>query len=156
MAIHHSPPEECKYVLADSRVIYYPRLRRGLEQARLLARHYSPVPLGGSAGWAELGWKGGRGQRQALLQLRTGSVFATKAVPRQRVGVEQRLPPPWNQGLGGRPCLEEGRLVPRHAGHLVIWGCELITFVGAAAGGWQIVLVSLEPKRTLLPGRMFH
>lgn len=90
------------------------------------------------------------------MQLRTGSVFATKAVPHQRVGVEQRLLPPWNQGLGGRPCLEEGRLVPRHARRLVIWGCELITFVGAAAGGWQIVLVSLEPKRTLLPGRMFH
>lgn len=90
------------------------------------------------------------------MQLRTGWVFATKAISRKRVGVEQRLPPPWNQGLGGCPCLEDRRLVPHHARHLVIWGWELIGFVGAAAGGWQIALVSLEPKRPLLPGRMFH
>ena len=41
-------------MLANSGVIYYQRLQYGFEQERLLAKHYSPLPLGGFAGWADL------------------------------------------------------------------------------------------------------
>lgn len=75
MAIHHSLLGKCKYAPVDSGTIYCRRLHCGFEQERLLAKHYSPVPLGGYAGWAELGGREAKGRLESS-QLRTGlSVF---------------------------------------------------------------------------------
>lgn len=58
------PAGKCKYVLADGGIIYCHKLGSGCGQEWPLAKHYSLAPLGGWAVWAELGWKGGKGQGQ--------------------------------------------------------------------------------------------
>lgn len=65
ITIHHQfLLGKCKYVLANGGIIYCHKLGWGLGQEWTLAKHYSLAPLGGWAVWAELGWKGGKGQRQ--------------------------------------------------------------------------------------------
>ena len=93
IVIHHFLPERCKYVLADSGVIYYPRLRYRFEQERLPAKHYLRVPLGGSAGWAQLGL-------EAMPRAKAGTLAAENgpgSLPSRLyiVGVQQRWLPPW-------------------------------------------------------------
>lgn len=57
IVIHHFPPEKCKYVLADSGVIYYPRLRYGFEQERLLAKLICGIPWEALLGGQSWGWR---------------------------------------------------------------------------------------------------
>lgn len=64
IAIHHSPPEKCKYALADSGIIYYPRPQRGCEQARLLAKPCSRFPWEARLGGQSWG-VGGRREAEA-------------------------------------------------------------------------------------------
>lgn len=66
IAIHHSLLGKCKCALADGDIIYCHRLGCGLGQEWPLAKHYFLAPLGGWAVWAELGWKGGKGQGQGF------------------------------------------------------------------------------------------
>ena len=94
IVIHHFPPEKCKYVLADSGVIYYPRLRYGFEQERLAAgQAYLRDPLGGFAGWAELGLEVMPGANAGALAAENGPGSLPSRL--YIVGVQQRWLPPW-------------------------------------------------------------
>ena len=94
IVIHHFPPEKCKYVLADSGVIYYPRLRYGFEQERLaVGQAYLRDPLGGFAGWAELGLEVMPGANAGALAAENGPGSLPSRL--YIVGVQQRWLPPW-------------------------------------------------------------
>lgn len=88
----------------------------------MLAKYYALDPLGGFAGWAELGWKGGPEQRQELLQLRTGLGLCHRGCPssRHRGGEEAAaLMEAGSWRLSVFRGLEPGFCVmPRH---LVLW-----------------------------------
>ena len=157
IVIHHFPPEKCKYVLADSGVIYYPGLRYWFEQDRLPAKHYLLVPLGGSSGWAELGLEAMPGAKAGTLasekalglchqgstSLGAAEVAATLEVGSWRLSMLRRLEP------GSMGCPDSG-----HWGWGGNWPASLVLTEEAHGGGLWLV-VSLDPGDHHLPGWMF-